>query len=763
VHTYDTKTETAKAKGPKRTSAWAGGSSLLWQSPRTVRGERIIQRQMLGFLCDQVDQPLSLLNLITMSKRSLASAFSSPSKAAKSNTASAAGSQRNFSQFSNGHSGASSNSNEGAFLGSNISQAISPSRRLVGSRPILYTNGSSGNSGVTPAGNSNGHPGADDLLVPEKLVNDPIHSSIKLDKLSCRIIDTPQYQRLRHLKQLGTCCYVFPSAGHTRFEHSLGVAHLSERLCQTLQRNQPELGITDIDILAVKIAGLCHDLGHGPFSHVYDGVFIKTMFPNGLDGKGTEWRHEDGSVEMFKYILKANGIILSQYGLSPVDQIFIEEIIGGERERTRKGRAPDKFYLYDVVNNTRSGLDVDKLDYFQRDMRNANVIFSTNFERFIELGRVIRAVPVKLTDGTNFKRHHSGGWITSQDADKDNLSSPSSASQDAGHASNDEAGHQLMVCYPQKLVFEAIDMFSVRFRMHKTVYTHKAAKQVEFMVTDILQAANDHLKIKGTCNAQFPDGMYKISECIFDMEALSNLNDSVIEAVRYDQNPNLAAAKAILKRLEQRKLYVCLGKSSYTREDESQGIIKDERVIALQICEIAKKLANGFYEGTHGADVGLGIDGNVHDNDLEILESEQNRADYTDLEPCSNSQDSIYSVAMNQNSQGEPEYSQLDPNDIIVEKMHIHYGLKDKNPVSRMRFFQKNADGDSVGEEVSHRIYHTSCPSVFEEFAVRVFCRTIGKEGTASKAFGLWCKDKLSTTPFQSQLQEETEGFVSQV
>ena len=44
------------------------------------------------------------------------------------------------------------------------------------------------------------------------------------------------------------------------------------------------------------MAGLCHDLGHGPFSHVYDGVFIKDMFPKGLDGRGKKWRHEDGFV-----------------------------------------------------------------------------------------------------------------------------------------------------------------------------------------------------------------------------------------------------------------------------------------------------------------------------------------------------------------------------------------------------------------------------------------------------------------------------------
>lgn len=59
---------------------------------------------------------------------------------------------------------------------------------------------------------------------------------------------------------------MFRSATHTRFEHSLGVAHMSARVVRTIKNNQPELGITEKDVLCVKIAGLCHDLGHGKSS-----------------------------------------------------------------------------------------------------------------------------------------------------------------------------------------------------------------------------------------------------------------------------------------------------------------------------------------------------------------------------------------------------------------------------------------------------------------------------------------------------------------
>jgi HD superfamily phosphohydrolase len=274
--------------------------------------------------------------------------------------------------------------------------------------------------------------------------------------LCLSIIDTKEFQRLRKLMQLGTCSYVFYGATHTRFEHSIGVSHFAGMVARNLQASQPYLGITEEDILCVKVAGLCHDLGHGPFSHVFDGVFIPRIVPD------TTWRHEDGSVQMLKYLLNKNRIDHREYELTDRDLLFIEEIIAGTKEADRRGRGYEKFYLYDIVNNSRSGLDVDKLDYFMRDMRYTNASSSTcNFQRFIELGRVFAAEPIQRT-----AMRLSGGG--------------------GGGAGLEEDGgaerEHFMICYPEKMVKEALDVFAVRFRLHQTIYTHKSVKKVEFMV-----------------------------------------------------------------------------------------------------------------------------------------------------------------------------------------------------------------------------------------------------------------------------------------
>jgi deoxynucleoside triphosphate triphosphohydrolase SAMHD1 len=96
-----------------------------------------------------------------------------------------------------------------------------------------------------------------------KVVHDPIHKSMMLPDPVIKIVDTPQFQRLRDLKQLGTVYFIYPGASHNRFEHSLGVSYVSGKMIDYLAQMHPERCITQEERIWVRIAGAVHDLGHG--------------------------------------------------------------------------------------------------------------------------------------------------------------------------------------------------------------------------------------------------------------------------------------------------------------------------------------------------------------------------------------------------------------------------------------------------------------------------------------------------------------------
>jgi len=115
-------------------------------------------------------------------------------------------------------------------------------------------------------------------------------------KDSWKIIDTEEYQRLRNLRQLGVTHLIFSGANHTRFEHCIGTAHLSRKMYNKLIKNSSN-EMLDLDNNEIKryeklitIGGLCHDIGHGPFSHAFDSVVDKLLGQHKDDKR--DWSHE---------------------------------------------------------------------------------------------------------------------------------------------------------------------------------------------------------------------------------------------------------------------------------------------------------------------------------------------------------------------------------------------------------------------------------------------------------------------------------------
>src|SRR6185295_18134304 len=101
----------------------------------------------------------------------------------------------------------------------------------------------------------------------KKLVRDAVHGDIELGALEIELIDTPEFQRLRGIRQLGTAYLVFPSAVHTRFEHSLGTSWMAHKILDSIRRSQT---ITEDDEIPIRVAALLHDITHIPFGHTLE-------------------------------------------------------------------------------------------------------------------------------------------------------------------------------------------------------------------------------------------------------------------------------------------------------------------------------------------------------------------------------------------------------------------------------------------------------------------------------------------------------------
>uniref|UniRef100_A0A8C4NPV4 Deoxynucleoside triphosphate triphosphohydrolase SAMHD1 n=1 Tax=Dicentrarchus labrax TaxID=13489 RepID=A0A8C4NPV4_DICLA len=355
------------------------------------------------------------------------------------------------------------------------------------------------------------------FLSSAKVFNDPIHGHVELHPLLIKIIDTPQFQRLRNLKQLGGTYLVFPGASHNRFEHSIGVGYLAGRLVQALNERQPELLISRRDILCVQIAGLCHDLdcGHSCFNINRVGPFLL--------------QHETASLAMFDYLVKDNGLkpVMEQHGLVlPDDLDFIKEQIAGplvtdsSPQWPYKGRPEDKSFLYEIVANKRNGIDVDKWDYFARDCYHLGIQNNFDYRRFLKFARVC------------------------------------------------EVDGQKHICTRDKEVGNLYDMFHTRNCLHRRAYQHKVGSIIETMITEAFLKADKHIKIEGTGGK-----MFTLSTAIDDMEAYTKLTDYVFEQILNSSSPELTEARQILRNIVCRRLYKCLGQ---TQADQTINVTQEK-------------------------------------------------------------------------------------------------------------------------------------------------------------------------------------------
>lgn len=176
----------------------------------------------------------------------------------------------------------------------------------------------------------------------ERIYRDSVHNIIRVNtderegKLVVALIDTPEFQRLRRVRQLGLAYFAYQSAEHSRFTHSLGTYHLAGRMIAKLRTKYQ---IPSEVQTAIRISALLHDIGHGPFSHVIEGIL--------------GFHHEDFTVEAVLSQETAVGKALRAYS-EDLPRMIADVIRGDFKPQA----------LSQLVS---SQLDVDRMDYLLRD------------------------------------------------------------------------------------------------------------------------------------------------------------------------------------------------------------------------------------------------------------------------------------------------------------------------------------------------------------------------------------------------------------
>jgi HD superfamily phosphohydrolase len=325
----------------------------------------------------------------------------------------------------------------------------------------------------------------------QTIVHDSIYGSFQLPDIAWKIIDTPAFQRLRHIKQTSNTSYVYPGAEHTRFQHCLGVAHLSLEFAQRIQAKHPDL-LSDHEVLLICLAGLCHDLGHSAYSHLYDGRIVPIFDPD------SKFKHEDASYT----ILKKIGILVDE------DVVKIGKLIFGSPKKV-----PDslkdiliwddtdhmKQFMYEIVSNERTGTDVDKFDYLKRDSHYTGIVCPFDPQRLMQFFYIDRIT--KGSKVTYILEYHS------------------------------------KAC-------EQIDaMWRSRDDLHRRVYQHRVVKCIDLMITDmIVSCADMPLDDIGT----------KLCDAHKNLDTYLKLTDHYLFVIAENYS---ARAKAISTRLHCRDLW----------------------------------------------------------------------------------------------------------------------------------------------------------------------------------------------------------------
>ena len=300
-------------------------------------------------------------------------------------------------------------------------------------------------------------------------LRDPVHGLIgfgnggdtfqnETDYIALELIDTPEFQRLRRIRQLGLSDLVYPGATHTRFAHSIGVYHIARQLIEVIRRDIS----SEFDEERARVAllsALLHDIGHGPFSHVFEDLFDRTklcLSENELaDSDLTDFADDKHKSFKGNHEKRSAEIILCQE--TQVNKVLTAlcKELPAQIANTITAEPSD---IYARIVS--SSFDSDRLDYLQRDRMMTGV----------ECGHIDFAW---LIDSLTVEESYMDG--------------------EAGDSSTKKAP---CLCLTSKGRMVAEEYLEARFRLWKTVYAHKATKAAEAMLRRLFLFAAKDLKTR---------------------------------------------------------------------------------------------------------------------------------------------------------------------------------------------------------------------------------------------------------------------------
>ncbi|KAG5495568.1 hypothetical protein GH5_03231 [Leishmania sp. Ghana 2012 LV757] len=380
-------------------------------------------------------------------------------------------------------------------------------------------------------------------------VRDTLYGQLEFPPVIRVLTDSPVVQRLRDLKQLGNSFYVYPGATHSRFEHSLGVCYLGMELYRSIvdghREEHRDFGVPEIvnltreaaqkDMHCIGIAGLCHDLGHGPLSHLFESFVRSSARPEEVQLR--RWSHEQASIMLLRKMWSENERELAELGFTESDLRYVELLINGlapgKPWPDNVGRQKWARFTTEIIANKRSGLDVDKIDYIQRDS-----VACLGTPTFVSMRRLFQGARVVVGD-------------------------------------NDETS----IGYPDKLDGVIEEIFLARSHLHRIVYQHRVTKVIDLMTLDALRAAGDVFEISNG-----KDGVMPLRSCVLHPDFYVHASDWIVLAILHGSSKEmsetsggsaqaehrrekLAEARRILQRIQSRHLYTTIG--SYRHSEQT--------------------------------------------------------------------------------------------------------------------------------------------------------------------------------------------------